>query len=169
VNERPTSDAELSNQLRQYLQTRLPDYMVPSAFVLLDELPLTPNGKVDRRALPAPEGDSQLTAYVAPRNAIEQALCEVWQEVLKRERVGINDNFFTLGGDSILSIRVVAMLKTRGLTLGINEIFQHQTVALLADHVTQQADSLISKMSNDAAEQRAKWTTAGKAIEEGVF
>jgi amino acid adenylation domain-containing protein len=164
-----TSDAELSNQLRQSLQTRLPDYMVPSAFVLLDELPLTPNGKVDRRALPAPEGDNQLTAYVAPRNAIEQALCEVWQEVLKRERVGINDNFFTLGGDSILSIRVVAMLKTRGLTLGINEIFQHQTVALLADHVTQQADSLISKMSNDAAEQRAKWTTAGKAIEEGVF
>src|SRR6185436_6476953 len=114
------SDAELSNQLRQSLQTRLPDYMVPTAFVLLDELPLTPNGKVDRRALPAPEGDSQLTAYVAPRNAIEQALCEVWQEVLKRERVGINDNFFTLGGDSILSIRVVALLKSRGIALGIN-------------------------------------------------
>jgi aryl carrier-like protein len=126
------SDAELSNQLRQLLQTRLPDYMVPSAFVLLDELPLTPNGKVDRKALPAPDGEGLSVAYVAPRNAIEQALCEVWQEVLKRERVGIEDNFFTLGGDSILSIRVVALLKSRGIAVGINDIFQHQTIALLA-------------------------------------
>ncbi len=169
VNGERQSDAELSNQLRQALQTRLPEYMVPSAFVLLDELPLTPNGKVDRRALPAPDGESQLAAYVAPRNAVEQALCEVWQEVLKRERVGIDDNFFSLGGDSILSIRVVALLKSRGLTLGINEIFQHQTVALLAAHVTQQADSLISKMSNEVAEQKVKWATAGKTIEEGIF
>ncbi len=132
VNGERQSDAELSNQLRQALQTRLPEYMVPSAFVLLDELPLTVNGKVDRRALPAPEGESQLAAYVAPRNAVEQALCEVWQEVLKRERVGIEDNFFSLGGDSILSIRVVALLKSRGIALGINDIFQHQTIALLA-------------------------------------
>ena len=122
----------LSNQLRQELQTRLPEYMVPTEFVLLAELPLTPNGKVDRKALPAPAGESQQAEYVAPRNAVEQALCEVWQEVLKRERVGIEDNFFSLGGDSILSIRVVALLKSRGIALGINDIFQHQTIALLA-------------------------------------
>jgi aryl carrier-like protein len=160
---------EWTKELRQALQTRLPEYMVPSAFVLLAELPLTPNGKVDRRALPAPDGESQLAAYIAPRNEIEMALCEVWQEVLKRERVGIEDNFFSLGGDSILSIRVVALLKGRGIALGINDIFQHQTIALLAEHVTRQADSLISKMGNDAAEQRAKWATAGKTIEEGIF
>jgi aryl carrier-like protein len=106
--------------------------MVPSDFVLLDHLPLTPNGKVDRKALPAPETGSQLEVYVAPRNPIEQALCEVWQEVLNRDQIGIDDNFFSLGGDSILSIRVVALLKNRGIALGINDIFQFQTIALLA-------------------------------------
>jgi acyl carrier protein len=113
--------------------------MVPSVFVLLAELPLTPNGKVDRRALPAPDGESQLAAYIAPRNEIEMALCEVWQEVLKRERVGIEDNFFSLGGDSILSIRVVGLLKSRGIALSINDIFRYQTVAALA---TQARESL---------------------------
>jgi aryl carrier-like protein len=117
---------------RDELALRLPFYMVPTDFVLLAELPLTPNGKVDRRALPAPDGESQLAAYVAPRNEIEQALCEVWQEVLNRDQIGIEDNFFSLGGDSILSIRVVALLKSRGIGLGINDIFQHQTIALLA-------------------------------------
>jgi acyl-coenzyme A synthetase/AMP-(fatty) acid ligase/aryl carrier-like protein len=117
---------------RDELSLRLPIYMVPSDFVLLDHLPLTPNGKVDRKALPAPETGSQLEVYVAPRNAIEQALCEVWQEVLNREPIGIDDNFFSLGGDSILSIRVVALLKNRGIALGINDIFQFQTIALLA-------------------------------------
>ena len=84
---------------------------MPSAFVLLDELPLTPNGKVDRKALPAPDAEAKATQYVAPRNAVEQAICEVWQEVLNREQVGVEDNFFSLGGDSIISIRVVAMLQ----------------------------------------------------------
>jgi len=113
------------------LSLRLPIYMVPSDFVLLDHLPLTPNGKVDRKALPAPQSE-QLEVYVAPRNQIEQALCEVWQEVLNRDQIGIEDNFFSLGGDSILSIRVVALLKNRGIALGINDIFQFQTIALLA-------------------------------------
>ena len=129
-----TDEPELLPTLRTALQSRLPEYMVPSAFVLLDELPLTPNGKVDRKALPAPEAEAQTTQYVAPRNAIERSISDVWQEVLRRERVGIDDNFFSLGGDSILSIRVVAMLRDRGVSIEVKDIFQHQTVAQLAWH-----------------------------------
>jgi len=123
-----------ASSLRRYLQAKLPECMVPSAFVLLDELPLTTNGKVDRKALPAPEDEAGAgeAAYVAPRNEIEQAMCEVWQEVLKRERVGIEENFFSLGGDSILSIRVVSMLKARSIGLNIKDIFQYHTIEQLA-------------------------------------
>jgi aryl carrier-like protein len=105
--------------------------MVPSAFVMLDALPLTANGKVDRRALPAPEGEAEVE-YAGPSNEIEQTLCDIWQEVLKRERIGIRENFFSLGGDSILSIRVVSALRSRGIGLDIKDIFQYQTVEQLA-------------------------------------
>ncbi len=125
--------AGLIHGYREGLSARLPEYMVPGQYVLLEKLPLTANGKVDRKALPAPEGGAgQEAVYVAPRNAVEQALCEIWQEVLKREQVGVEDNFFSLGGDSILSIRVVSMLKSRGITLSIKDIFQNQTIDQLA-------------------------------------
>jgi len=88
--------------------------------------------------LPAPDGsEGEAAAYVAPRNAIEQVLCEVWAEVLKRERVGVQDNFFSVGGDSILSIRIVSLLKSRGLVIDIKDIFQHQTIAQLAPRIDQ--------------------------------
>jgi amino acid adenylation domain-containing protein len=127
-----------TGNLRQQLQQKLPEYMVPSAFVKLDGLPLTGNGKVDRRALQnlEVEGRAEATEYVGPRNEVEQALCEVWQEVLRRERVGVRDNFFSLGGDSILSIRVVSLLKGRGIVLGVKDIFQHQTIEQLAAKAT---------------------------------
>ncbi len=119
--------------LRGYLEQTLPHYMVPAHFILLNEMPLTPNGKLDRKALPSPEGeDVQAAVYVAPRNATEQAMCEVWQEVLGLDRIGIEDNFFSLGGDSILSIRIVSMLKGRGVSVEIKDIFQHQTIEQLA-------------------------------------
>ena len=160
----------LINEYRETLAASLPDYMVPSAFVILDELPLTPNGKLDRKALPAPEGgDVQAALYVAPRNATEQAMCEVWQEVLKLDRVGVEDNFFGLGGDSILSIRIVSMLKSRGIVFDVRDIFKHQTIEQLAAQAVLHADSLISKMSNDAADQRERLSTEGKDIEEGIF
>ncbi len=128
------SAVELTNGMRAALKSRLPEYMVPAAFVLLEELPLTPNGKVDRKALPAPDAvQAEAAQYVAPRNTNEEAICEVWREVLRRERVGVEDNFFSLGGDSILSIRVVSLLKARGVSLEIRDIFQHQTVAQLAE------------------------------------
>jgi amino acid adenylation domain-containing protein len=134
------AEAERATQVNAYregLSAALPDYMVPAIFVLLDALPLTPNGKVDKRALPAPDGHEGEAVYVAPRNAVEEALCTVWAEVLKRERVGVQDNFFSLGGDSILSIRIVSLLKQRGLAIDIKDLFQHQTIALLALRIEQ--------------------------------
>jgi aryl carrier-like protein len=107
--------------------------------VVLDALPLTANGKVDRKALPAPDAAATV-AYVAPRNATEQALCDVWQEVLRRERVGIGENFFSVGGDSILSIRIVSRLKARGLQIQIKDLFEHQTIEQLAPFVTGRSD-----------------------------
>ena len=116
--------------LREGLLRRLPDYMVPSAFVLLDKLPLTPNGKLDRRALPAPERPAE--TYRAPGTPQEQILCEIFAEILKIERVGLDDNFFALGGDSILSIMLVSRARQRGLEVVPREVFQLQTPAALA-------------------------------------
>jgi amino acid adenylation domain-containing protein len=122
------------NELRSYLKTRLPDYMVPAALVMLEALPLTPNGKVDRRALPAPGPVRPVFEqdYVAPRTPVEEVLAAIWAQVLGIERVGIHDNFFALGGDSILSIRVLALANERGMTLSLQDLFLHQTISELA-------------------------------------
>ncbi|HEX8694772.1 MAG TPA: amino acid adenylation domain-containing protein, partial [Longimicrobium sp.] len=119
--------------LRAHLSGRLPEYMVPGAIVVMDRLPLTPNGKVDRRALPAPEHDpSREDLYVAPRTQAEEALAEVWREVLGAPRVGVHDDFFGLGGDSILSIQIVARARRAGLKITPRQLFEHPTVAELA-------------------------------------
>jgi amino acid adenylation domain-containing protein/non-ribosomal peptide synthase protein (TIGR01720 family) len=125
---------ELVPQLRNFLKEKLPEYMVPSAFVLLKTLPLTPNGKVDRQALPAPDpARTELEeTFVAPRTPVEDALARVWTQVLGIDRVGIHDNFFELGGDSILSLQVIAKAHQAGLNLTPKQIFQHQTIAELA-------------------------------------
>ncbi|MGH4024646.1 MAG: amino acid adenylation domain-containing protein [Pseudonocardiaceae bacterium] len=123
--------------LREFLGQELPDYMVPSAFVLLDALPLSPNGKVDRRSLPDPGPAPELEGrYVAPTGPTETALAEIWADVLGLERVGVADNFFELGGDSILSIQVVARARQAGLRLVTKDLFRHQTIAALAPVVT---------------------------------
>ncbi|HEX6288077.1 MAG TPA: non-ribosomal peptide synthase/polyketide synthase, partial [Herpetosiphonaceae bacterium] len=122
-----------SSDLRGYLRARLPEYMVPSAFVVLDALPLTPNGKVDRKALPAPERHpGEESSFVAPRTPVETTLARIWAEVLRIEPVGVQDNFFALGGDSILSIQVIARATQAGLGLTPKQLFQHQTIAELA-------------------------------------
>lgn len=121
-------------ELRAFLSGKLPEYMTPSAFVFLDRLPLTLNGKVDRRALPAadhsrPDGDK---VFAAPRNPIEATLAQIWSNVLGVDPVGVDDNFFDLGGDSILSIQIIARANQAGLGLSPRQLFQHQTVAELA-------------------------------------
>ena len=123
-----------ANELRAFLRGRLPEYMIPSAFVFLRQLPLTANGKIDRQALPAPDrvrSDSE-SAHAAPRNQVEETLARLWTTVLGVERVGINDNFFELGGDSILSIQIIARANQAGLRLSPRQLFQHQTIAELA-------------------------------------
>jgi non-ribosomal peptide synthase protein (TIGR01720 family) len=128
------SPAPSMQELHHFLKQQLPEYMVPSAFVLLDALPLTPNGKVDRRALPAPDTTRPelAGAYVAPRTSVEELLAGFWADVLGLEKVGIHDNFFEVGGDSILSIQIIARAKQAGLALTPKQLFQHQTIAELA-------------------------------------
>jgi non-ribosomal peptide synthase protein (TIGR01720 family) len=121
-------------ELRGYLRERLPDYMIPSTFVLLDAFPLLPNGKVNRRALPPPDSSRpELECeFVEPRNETEATLARIWAEALGLERVGAHDNFFDLGGDSIMIILIAAKANQAGLRLTPNQIFEHQTVAELA-------------------------------------
>jgi amino acid adenylation domain-containing protein/non-ribosomal peptide synthase protein (TIGR01720 family) len=128
------SSRELILYLRRALKEKLPDYMVPSAFVVLEALPTTPNGKVDRQALPPPDmvRSQSVGTFVAPRTTAENILAGIWAEVLVLERVGIHDNFFELGGDSILSIQVIARVNQAGLRLTPKHLFQHQTIAALA-------------------------------------
>ncbi|MFD4243536.1 amino acid adenylation domain-containing protein [Streptomyces sp. NPDC058525] len=134
----PSGRAPLdSGTLRAHLAERLPEYMVPSAVVVLDALPLTPNGKVDRRALPAP-GPAQDAggAYTAPRNAVEETIAGVWAEVLDLDQLGVHDDFFALGGNSILSVRAAARLREAlGITLSLRVLFDTPTVAALAASV----------------------------------
>ena len=120
-----------STQLREHLQKRLPDFMMPSFFVVLDELPLTVTGKVDRLKLPAPDLTDTQT-YVAPRTHNEKLLVSIWETVLNLKPIGVADNFFALGGDSIRTLRVIALARECGLNLTHQQLFQHQTIATLA-------------------------------------
>ncbi|MEX2974413.1 amino acid adenylation domain-containing protein, partial [Streptomyces sp. C184] len=121
-------------ELRAFVSGRLPKYMVPAAFVVLDRLPLTTNGKLDRKALPEPEFTVGL--YRGPRTAAEQILAEVYAEVLGVDSVGIDDDFFTVGGDSIRSIHVVSRARERGLRFSPRDVFECRTVAELADVIS---------------------------------
>ncbi|HEX2093536.1 MAG TPA: amino acid adenylation domain-containing protein, partial [Longimicrobiaceae bacterium] len=122
--------------LRAHLRERLPEYMVPAAYVRLEEMPLTPNGKLDRRALPAPEGNAYTRrGYEAPVGEVEQALAQIWAEVLKVERVGRWDHFFELGGHSLLAVRVLERMRQRGLHLEVRALFTMPVLAELAGEV----------------------------------
>src|ERR1041384_4699974 len=121
-----------SKELREHLQGRVPEYMVPASIAVVGELPLMPNGKVDRQALLALSKGTSASEYEGARNSVEDLLVQVWQEVLGLERVGIHDNFFELGGDSIVSIQVIARMRQQGGKFKLKEMFQHQTIAELA-------------------------------------
>jgi amino acid adenylation domain-containing protein len=122
-----------AGELRNHLRERVPEYMVPAAFVALERLPLTPNGKLDRRALPAPGGPAAEREYTAPRSAAEELLARVFGEVLGLERVGVHDHFFELGGHSLLATRVVSRAReVFGVELPLRTVFEFPTVAELA-------------------------------------
>jgi len=131
----PENQTKAASELRSYLKEKLPEYMIPAAFVILEALPLTPNGKVDRRALSAPDElsfESQ-DDYVAPRTSLEQRLAEIWSEVLRLERVGIHQNFFDLGGHSLLATQLISRLQDAfQVKLSLRSFFIAPTLAELA-------------------------------------
>jgi amino acid adenylation domain-containing protein len=157
-----------STELRKGLSKQLPDYMLPSYFVQLEELPLTTNGKVDKKALPSPEGLGMSTGveYVAPRNEMEEKLVAIWEEVLGREKIGIQDNFFELGGHSLHAMRLNSLLyKNFEIKLKLNEIFTRVTieeqVELLSKSIktdyTQIPEATESKSYELSSAQRRLW------------
>lgn len=145
-----------TSELRNYLKGQLPEYMLPAVFILLDALPLSPNGKIDRRALPAPQGlrPSLAEVYQAPHSELERAIASVWQEVLNLEKVGINDNFFDLGGHSLLLVQVNHKLQEfLPQNLSIIELFKNPTINSLTKYLTQSPDS---KPAFDAIRNRVQ-------------
>jgi len=135
-------------ELRAFLKARLPDYMIPSAFTLLDTLPRTPNGKVDRRALPAPDVQATAVTYIAPRTPVEELLAKLWANVLGRERVGIHDNFFTMGGHSLLAAQVLARVRDAfHVELPLRALFEAPTVAELATWVERDRSNLAGPLA----------------------
>jgi acyl carrier protein len=135
----PAGDSTtLAAELRQFLEPKLPGCMVPSAFVWLDKLPLTPNGKVNRQALPMPEETrpSLATAFAAPRTEMEKRIAKLWRELLRVQTVGLHDNFFDLGGNSLLVVQEQVRLRDDvGVNVPVVRLFQYPTVASLANFI----------------------------------
>ncbi|NEQ80763.1 MAG: amino acid adenylation domain-containing protein, partial [Moorea sp. SIO2I5] len=131
---------ELIPQVREYLESRLPEYMVPSGLMVLSQLPLTPNGKVDRKALPVMDMASSVsTEYVAPETQTQKVLAEIWGEVLGIEHIGIHDNFFDLGGHSLMATQVVSRVgQAFSVELSVSKLFQNSTIAQLAEVLVEQ-------------------------------
>jgi amino acid adenylation domain-containing protein len=146
-----------TGELRAHVRQSLPEYMVPAAFVVLERLPLTPNGKLDRKALPAPELASPEEAYVAPRTPVEEVLAGIWAEVLRLERVGAHDNFFDLGGHSLLVTRVVSRVRaTFNQEISIRSVFSMPTLEAMAGEIERRIYEAVAAMSEFEAEQMAR-------------
>ena len=155
----PDRASVTSGELRDFLKTKLPDYMIPAAFVFLEALPLTPNGKVDRKALPAPEQvrPEQGEPFAAPGTPTETALVEIWREVLRVERVGVHDNFFELGGHSLLMTQIILRLRDAfQVELPMRKFFESPTIAelsaaveeLLAEEINQLSDEEVRRLAH---------------------
>ena len=132
-------DGEVINRLRRYMKDRVPEYMVPAVFVQLREFPLTASGKVDRQALPAPDQSRPMLEeeFVAPRNEIEETIAQIWREVLNVERIGVHDNFFDIGGNSLLAMQILANVRNSydDVYLPLYSLFETPTIAGLAKQI----------------------------------
>ncbi|HEU4328581.1 MAG TPA: AMP-binding protein, partial [Roseiflexaceae bacterium] len=159
-----TEDALQDAELKTYLEERLPEYMVPSAVVALERLPLTPNGKLDQKALPAPDWGASEDAYAPPRTPVEQRLAEIWAEVLGLPRVGIHDNFFKLGGNSLLATRCIARLPEHyQIDLPLRHMFAEPTIAGFAGAITVQELSAPAPAAEPPAQDAAP---LGESLEQ---
>lgn len=150
------------SELRSFLKEKLPDHMLPSAFVMLENLPLAPSGKVDRKALPKPDNlrPKLETTYVLPRNEMEHAIADIWQKILKVDKVGIQDNFFDLGGHSLNVLQVYSKLRELFKSdLVITDLFKYPTISSISRYLNQEDDDSFANQSNELNEQ----LEAGKA------
>ena len=143
-----------ATDLRKHLRTRLPEYMIPQHFVDIDEIPLTPAGKIDRRGMPAPDGTVRRAEdrFVAPRSKTERLLAELWQEIIGVERVSVHDNFFEMGGHSLLSMRLIARIaQETGLKVSPRAILLNtleQTAAQMDESISLNSDKAAQTGSN---------------------
>lgn len=149
-----------SRELQAALKQALPDYMIPTTFVTLETLPLTPNGKIDRQALPEPEQvATQREDFVAPQSDIEQKLADIWGEILGLNSVGVNDNFFDLGGNSLLIVQLISQVRVAfNMPLTVRTVFDTPTIAELARHIevmqwAAQTDSLPAEATSEEREE----------------
>jgi amino acid adenylation domain-containing protein len=143
----PLNASEEIEQWRNFLRQKLPDYMIPTTFIILERMPLTPNGKIDRRALPISDNFRQESAeiFVAPRDDLELQLARIWEEVLELENIGVYDNFFNLGGNSLLAVKLLARLdRAFPAKIPLKALFQLSNIALLADILRQE----VTKVNN---------------------
>nr|WP_281390719.1 non-ribosomal peptide synthase/polyketide synthase [Sphaerisporangium rubeum] len=162
---RPGTQLEVAD-LRSFVRGRLPEYMVPAVFMIVESFSLTSNGKIDRRALPEPDAAlvGAIVEYVPPRTEAERTLAGIWSEVLGVERVGALDNFFELGGDSILSLQIVARARAAGLQLEVADVFAHQTIGELAAAVRDAPAAVLAEQGSVTGPvpltPAARWFTA---------
>jgi len=162
----PDEEAPDISDLRSFMRERLPEYMVPSAFVFLDAFPMTSSGKVDRQALPAPEWsrDNLRQDYVAPRTPLEQFLAEKWQELLGIERVGVHDNFFELGGDSLQAAMLINKVQEElGVNTHVRTIFMAPTIAEMAPYMIEYYPDAVARVGQVASD-----TVLQQALEQDI-
>ena len=153
---RTSSGRRATSELREHLRARLPDYMVPAAFVGLEALPLTPNGKLDLKALPAPDYDAGCAPYAPPRTPVEEVLAEAWMEVLGLARVSVTDNFFDRGGHSLMIMRLSALVRAVfGVDLSIRGVFSAPTLQSMACEIERKIGEQILDMPESEAERLA--------------
>ena len=156
-----------AQELRAHVAAKLPEYMVPAAYVRLESLPLTPNGKLDRKALPAPEGDAYVVRqYEAPQGPIEELLASIWAELLNHERVGRHDNFFELGGHSLMAVTLVERLARAGLKADVRTLFTTPTLAELAASFDRNAPALDTPANRIPSPQ--KTTSSSRIVELSI-
>jgi acyl carrier protein len=154
-------------ELREHLKARLPDYMVPQQFVILEKLPLTSNGKLDRRALPAPEtaGIRSQQAFVAPSTPVEESLADIWAEVLRVNPVGVHDNFFDLGGHSLLAMQLLSQIQALyGVKLPLRTIFEQGTIVQLAEILQGALLERVAGLSDQEAQHLLDHTELGSEV-----
>ena len=148
------------SELQDFLKPQLPEFMIPSAFVFLDELPLTPNGKLDRNALPMPDMNRQEldVDFIAPRSQVEKELAEIWRDVLRINRVGIHDNFFDLGGQSLLATQVITRVSGQlSVEIPLAMLFEMPTIADLAKLIENTRASAPSDSSRIIPQRRSAY------------